>query len=109
MPLDVRFEAAGKPYRLCFSANALCALEEATGAGVDALGATLQDEKGKRLSLVRSVLWAGLQEHHAAEVKTVHDAGRVIDAVGFDEAVSLIAKGFGVALPGNPPPVATAG
>jgi hypothetical protein len=58
MPLDVRFEAAGKPYRLCFSANALCALEEATGAGVDALGATLQDEKGKRLSLVRSVLWA---------------------------------------------------
>lgn len=110
-PTEVAFEACGKPYRLCFSANALCSIEDALGASIETLGEQMASPTGKRLSLMRLFLWAGLQEHHHAEIKDVRDAGRLMQQIGMEETSALIGKGFGLAMPSGDenPPSAAAG
>jgi hypothetical protein len=103
-PTEVTFEAAGKTYRLCFSMNALCAIEEATGSAVSDLDLN-------RLTTVRLFVWAGLQDHHP-EVKDVKGAGVILDAVGVKAAVELVAGALGAAMSvegGGNPPTAAAG
>ncbi|HRY04517.1 MAG TPA: hypothetical protein P5256_15410 [Beijerinckiaceae bacterium] len=75
----VTVQAQGKQYTLKFSINALCALEAELGAG-DAMD--LQQIIGERpsITVLRTLMWAGLQEHHPGTSKD--DAGRIMDLVG---------------------------
>ena len=92
---EVGFEADGTPYTLMFSTNALCALEDALGMSVTDIGAQMSGSV--RLKTLRSLFWAGLQDHHAGVSEA--EAGRIIDQVGAAEAGELIGRAFAAAFP----------
>lgn len=94
---EVAFEAAGRPYTLSFSVNALCELEEALGLSVARISEVMGDDNSVSLRNVRALVWAGLRDHHP-EVTQV-EAGRLIDAVGIAEAVGLVGRAFMLAFP----------
>jgi hypothetical protein len=69
----------GQPFTWRLTMNALCALEGRTGqkllellTAVDAFSA----------HALRDVVWAALQDHHAADVPTPEAAGDFIDGMG---------------------------
>lgn len=92
---DLPFEADGKSWRLCFSMNALCRLEQWVGdqAEVEAL------LKGSppNLSAVRAAMLAGLTDAHPD--LTHDDAGRLIDHLGKERSASLIYQALVLAFP----------
>lgn len=117
---EVKFEAAGKSYTLVFTENSFCSLEDITGRGWPDLAFEMKawapptDENGKvipeepeaeaarvklfRLSLVRALLWAGLQEHH--DKVTLKQAGRLIGSVGgMAQAMALICEAMAKSFP----------
>lgn len=117
---EVEFSAGGQVYKLRFSANAMCELEDASGRGVNAIGRELAswapptDGKGKpkpeteaeeaarvdrvRMTLVRQVFWACLREHHPAI--TLNEAGDLMAEVGgLTEALALLNQTFERAQP----------
>lgn len=94
---EVAFDACGKSYVLCFSANALCELEDVIGVGVAKIGDLLSNPETLTLKNVRAVLWAGLTDHHSGIDLKV--AGAIIDDVGMFRAVELIAAGLSAAFP----------
>jgi hypothetical protein len=83
----IPIEAGGKAYRLAYTTNAICALEEKSGLGISELTAGMGDGK---LTRVRLLFWGALVEHHPET--TLQDAGRIIDAVGFAAAAPLIGR-----------------
>lgn len=95
---EVAFEANGATYTLCFSIDALCSLEEATGKGIIAISNELSDPERLSLGMLRNVMWAGLRTYHPEiDVKA---AGELIkSAGGVPVMVELIAKGFALAFP----------
>lgn len=72
-------------YRLVIDINALAEAEDATGMDIDQLLTGLQ--RGRSLKVLRALLWAGLQEHHAChlaragEIMSSAPTGSVHDAV----------------------------
>jgi hypothetical protein len=92
---EVGFEADGQSYTLVFSVNALCELEDKLGASVSDIGGLLT--RGKRFSTIRTVFWAGLVDHHPD--LALKDAGRIITAIGIEQADALIGEAFGLTFP----------
>ena len=62
-------EIAGKAYRLCYSVNALCALEERAGGSLD----NLMD---RQFSATRLLLWGALMQ--CQPDLSLQDAGEII-------------------------------
>ncbi len=88
---EASFEVDGKQYEVRFSWNAAADFEGEAGKPLsDALAAIAREELSARF--LRSMLWAGLQEHHRG--LTPKDAGRLIDKLGRREAQRIM----GVAL-----------
>jgi hypothetical protein len=95
----VSFEANGQTYKLRYSVDAMCALEEVCGGkGIIAIATDLQDPQKVSLTLIRKVIWAGLREHHPeVEVKA---AGVLIEQIGgLMKAIELIQRGLEAASP----------
>ena len=101
---EVRFEADGAAWTLVFSVNALCAIEGALDVPITEVGAMMgggagEDGKpaGMRISLLRTMVWAGLLDHHP-EI-TERRAGELIHDLGMAEAGQLVGKAFVAAFP----------
>lgn len=104
---EVEFEAGGKTYKLSYSANALCELEDALGKSVNEIAALMQDTQNFRLSVVRTVFWAGLLDHNdGLDMKGAKAIFKHLDPVG---AVELVSRAFSLTFPtregdgGDPP------
>lgn len=116
---EVGFTAAGQQFKLVLDNNALCELEEQTGRGIADIGLEIQSwappfgpdkkplpETGEqrlarakriKMALLRSLLWAGLREHH--DHMTLKDAGNLIKEIGgvqptMDVVVQALALAF---------------
>ena len=84
----VPIEAGGETYRLQFTVNGMCALEEETGESLLVFFKRMQGSFANgefRISDVRMLIWAGLQEHH--DGLTVKEAGRLVQEAGGPEVV----------------------
>jgi len=53
--MEKQVEIAGKAYRMCYSVNALCAVEDCAGGSLDSL-------MERQFSATRLLLWGGLME-----------------------------------------------
>ena len=89
---EVRFEADGAAHVLRFGINALCALEERLGMGVQDIGAAM--EGNLQLRMLRSIFWAAL-----GATGTEQAAGALMDAVGIERASALVVEAFAAAFP----------
>ena len=82
-------------YHLTFDIDALCLLEQATGADL----ATIFDEAlsaAPRLSHLRCLLWAGLvRVHPDIEIRA---AGRIIETIGLGGAQTALLEGLQAAI-----------
>ena len=65
----VTVDIAGRPMRLCYTINSLCALEDRAGMPIDRL-------MDRQFSATRLVRWAGLT--HCQPELTVTDVGNLI-------------------------------
>lgn len=92
-------DADGTPFKLQFSANAMCEIEDAKKCGIlQFVGQMEKAGDGVLMTDLRLLVWAALQEHH--EGATVRDAGRLITAMGgLGPAVEVIAAMVSAAFP----------
>lgn len=67
--MEKRVEIAGRAYLLCYSVNALCAVEERAGGSLDNL-------MEKQFSATRLLLWGALTERQPGV--TLEGAGEII-------------------------------
>jgi len=108
---QVALAAGDATYTLCFSANALCELEDATGQAVTQITEKF-NSGGASMKLVRALVWAGLQDHHPdIDLK---GAGRIITDAGMAPTMEAVGRAFELAFPdveegGSRPPKAKAG
>lgn len=73
----VSFEASGETYRLQFTIDAICTLEDLLDKSVADIG--VQMARG-RIGTIRAALWAGLREHHPKV--TLREAGDLLTDPG---------------------------
>jgi hypothetical protein len=92
---EVAFEADGQAYILVMDFNALCILEDSLDLGVQEIVARLETQV--RGGFLRSLVWAGLQEHQPGITEKA--AGQIVGAYGFDKTVALVIEGFAKAFP----------
>lgn len=86
-------------WKLAFTTNAMCAYEEETQKPFTSVAEVLQGAETGRLSMrvLRTILWAGLIEHQ--ESATLREAGRAMDACGFQAVGQQIAAAVRLAFP----------
>lgn len=94
---EVAFEAGGRTYKLRYSANALCELEDAVDKPLSEIAEILSDPKKMRIKMVRAVLWAGLTDNHLDV--TIKDAGLIVGELTMPKALGLIGDAFALAYP----------
>jgi hypothetical protein len=92
---QVDLKAGEATYRLSFSINALCEIEDATGKSVNELAAEMGG--APRLSLIRVLLWGALRDHH--EEVTLKQAGEIAGEAGMAETGEAIGNAFALAFP----------
>lgn len=120
---EVDFTADGKKYILCFSANAICALEDHLDRGVFAITQELQSwaqptrmVEGKsvpapetpeqtsarngrvRMSFCRSVFWSCFIEHHP-DVTIEQVGSMMVEAGGLIGTLNLLSRVMALAMP----------
>jgi hypothetical protein len=94
---EVALAAGGRAYKLSFSVNALCELEEELDKPVAEIVAAFQDEKHVRLGSIRVLLWAALRDHH--DEVTIKEAGLIATDAGIQPVVEAIGQAFRLAFP----------
>ena len=95
-----RGEVALGDHTLVFSTNALCDLEgelSPLGIDLDGLDEALKARGSRKLTVLRALIWAGLQERH--EGLTRKDAGRIMDEVGHRAAGAAVTRALTEAFP----------
>lgn len=95
-----RGEVALGDYTVVFSTNALCELESELapmGLDLDGIGEEMQKKGSRKLTVLRALLWAGLQEKQ--EGVTRKDAGRIMDEVGHEAAGAAVTRALTEAFP----------
>lgn len=93
---QVSLKAGDTIYTLCLSANAMCSLEEHAGRDIGEIASSLND-KGVSMLLVRSLVWAALQDHHPdVDIK---GAGHIITEAGMPACMEAIGVAFQRAFP----------
>lgn len=94
---EVAFESGGDRYKLSYSTNALCELEDALNMSVNEIGKLMSTPEKFRMSMVRTIFWAGLIDNHPDfDIKTV---GQLLRHVNPSEAIDLISRAFTLAFP----------
>lgn len=86
--------AGDQSYRLVYDINAFCAAQEATDLDVDVLLEEM--ERGKRLPIVRALLWAGLSRHHPC---SMIEAGGIMSVAGTKPTAIAVRAGIASAFP----------
>lgn len=99
----VELKAGEQTYRLSYSINALCELEDAAGEPIAKLANSLNDPENVRLTTVRNLIWAGLLDHHP-EILDQKDqglifAGSVASEAGIPAAMEAVGKALSLAFP----------
>lgn len=79
-----RLAVGDRSLTLRLTIAACCEVEDRSGKSLDALIASVNAGSVKAL---RWMLWASLQDHHAIEVGSIDEVGRLMDAVGNVPAV----------------------
>ena len=95
----VELKAGEQTYRLSYSINALCELEDAAGEPIAKLANSLNDPENVRLTTVRNLIWAGLLDHHEVTLK---DAGEIATEAGIPAAMEAVGKALSLAFPEQP-------
>lgn len=85
---EVDFEVDGKSYKLVYTANSLCDLEDQLNISVVDIGSLLGS--GIRMKTIRAFMWAGLLEHHPET--TIKQAGNIVQALTVAKAIDLVGK-----------------
>lgn len=93
----VPLTAGDEEYKLSFSINAICEIEEHFGLPIAEVGKMMQEGEGFRVNTLRFVLWAGLQDHH--DELTLKDAGLIASNAGIDACGAAIGRAFQLAFP----------
>lgn len=102
----VTFEAAGQVWKLRFGINALVDLEELEKKSVNEIFAGLDGDK-IRVGLLRTVMLAGLSEHHPGV--TAHQVGDLMGEVGLPAIGRYLSEAVKAAFPDAQPGEVPAG
>lgn len=94
---EVAISVGDREYKLSFSVNAICELEDALDMPVSKIADSLNDAAGVRMSMVRTVVWAALRDHH--EEVTVKEAGQIATDAGIPAVMEAIGRAFTLAFP----------
>lgn len=92
---EVGFKADGKDYRLRFSADAICNLEDELNLTVNQIGKLMQDPETLRMSMVRTAFCVGLRDAHP-EIDA-DGARAVFKTLKLMTAITLVSKSFSLA------------
>jgi hypothetical protein len=92
---EVSFESKGQSYKLSFSANALCELEDALNKNVNEISALMQNKDQFRMSMLRTVFWAGLLDHQPGI--QIEAAKEILSGITPLEAISWTMRAFSLA------------
>jgi len=82
---------------LSFSVNAICELEDALDLPVSKIAEKLNDPENLRMSLVRTVIWAALQDSHP-EID-MQTAGNIATVAGTAKIMEKVGEAFQIAFP----------
>lgn len=94
---EVALKVGDLEYKLSFSINAICELEDAMDMPVAQIADRLNDTENIRMSLIRTVVWAALRDHH--DDVSVKEAGHIASTVGVPAVMEAIGKAFMLAFP----------
>lgn len=95
---EVELKAGDEVYILRYSIDAICSLEDRLDKGFPAIAAEMSNATTMRLSSVRQVLLAGLQEHHPH--MTLKQAGELlVNAGGAMVVLGKVNEAFAAAFP----------
>ncbi len=94
---SVPLQVGDRSYTLSFSINALCELETELDQSVASIIKTIQTPEALRLSTVRSLVWAGLQDHHAG--LSLVEVGQIITEAGLQPTIAKVGEAFRLAFP----------
>lgn len=94
---EVALPVGDREYRLSFSINAICELEEALNMPVSKIADGMNDAGSIRMSMIRTVVWAALQDHH--DGVSVKEAGQIASEAGIPAVMEAIGKAFALAFP----------
>jgi hypothetical protein len=78
---EVVIKYSGEEYKLKYTTNSLCELEDEVNLTVPEIMAYFSGEAKLGFKMLRAVLWAGLLEHHATDSVTVQMAGKMLDEI----------------------------
>ena len=95
---EVAFTADGNDYKLSYSANALCEMEEVLGGDPEEI--FVEITKGVRkdkLRTIRIIFWQGLRDHHPDI--TLDDAKVILRDVSPAQLGDLVGRAFMLAMP----------
>lgn len=97
---QVPLVAGAATYALSMSINAMCALEAKLGRPMGAVMTDILamhgDPARMSLTLLRAVLWAALQDHHAVDEA---GAGDILGEAGLPAALGGVTQAFTLAFP----------
>lgn len=94
----VSLQAGGATYTLSFSVNALCELEaQMGGTPMPKIAASLQSADGVSMSMVRTLVWAALRDHHRDVDE--RGAGDIVSDAGIEPVMEAIGEAFQLAFP----------
>lgn len=95
---EVALQVGDQTYTLSFSVNAICELEDAFGnKPVGQVLLAMNDEGGISMKTVRTIIWAGLQDHH--KDLDEHAAGVIASEVGVTKIMKKIEEAMKLAYP----------
>lgn len=94
---EVSLEAGDITYKLSFSINAICELEEKLDMAFPAIAAALNDPEKINGRFIRTLIWASLLDHHdGVDEKT---AGAITQHVPVGMVMEKIGEAFTLAFP----------
>jgi hypothetical protein len=97
---EIEFEAGGKTYKLSFSANAMCELEDVIGMDIDALIKKFNDKEPIRLAVMRKIFWQGLLDHQPD--MSLDDTKLVLKNLNPPDMARLIGEAVMASMPAVP-------
>ena len=89
---EVALVVGDQTYKLAYTINSVCELEEQLGQSLEQIVSGMG-----RLKVMRAVLWAGLLEHHKFDDPKA--VGPIMDAAGVPAVVDAVNKAIAAAFP----------
>jgi len=99
----VTLETGGATYRLSFSMNAMCELEDAFGKPFMEVAELLNVAGLPKISDIRKLLWGAFTDHNPGfefcDKETLRRVGEIANERGLTETMDLIGEAFQAAFP----------